>query len=56
MHSELLDELVWECPESVAKDIAEMGPRSIRKAGEYLKLRVPLDGEAKIGNSWASIH
>jgi len=29
---------------------------SIRKAGEILKSRCPLDGEYKIGNSWAQTH
>lgn len=27
----------------------------IFKAGEYFKLRVPLIGEAKIGNNWGEI-
>jgi DNA polymerase I-like protein with 3'-5' exonuclease and polymerase domains len=50
------DENVWECPEEIAKEIGEMGVKSIIKAGEYLKLSVPLAAEFKIGLSWADIH
>lgn len=50
------DEYVFECHPDIAPKIAEMGVKSIEQAGKFLKLRVPLTGEAKIGNTWASIH
>jgi hypothetical protein len=50
------DEYVYDCHPDIAQDVADLGVKSIRKAGEYLKLRVPLDGEAKIGDSWQAIH
>jgi hypothetical protein len=50
------DELIWEVPAEVADEIAEMGCESIRKAGKYLKMSVPLDGTPKVGRSWMEIH
>jgi len=44
----------------VAKDDAErhaeLAADSVRAAGEYLQLNVPLAGEAKIGLNWAQTH
>lgn len=34
----------------------ELAVKSIRRAGEYLKLRVPLDAEYKLGPHWACCH
>ncbi len=50
------DEFIWEVPEELAWEVAEMGCESIRKAGQYLKMRVPLDGTPKVGKSWKCIH
>lgn len=50
------DEYMWSCREEISKEIGELGVKSIVEAGRYLKLRVPLDGEAKIGKSWAEVH
>jgi DNA polymerase-1 len=50
------DEALWDVPPAIADEIALMGPKSIEAAGRYLKFRVPLGGEAKIGPSWASVH
>ena len=50
------DEEVWECNPEHAQRIAEIGVASIVAAGKYLGLRVPLAGEAKIGNNWAEVH
>ena len=33
-----------------------MAVEAIRKAGEYFGFRCPLDGEAKVGNSWYDTH
>ena len=50
------DEYLWSCHKELSKEIGELGVKSIVEAGRYLKLRVPLDGEAKIGKSWEEVH
>lgn len=50
------DELIWMVPEQLAEEIGELGVKSIEKAGEFLKLQVPLTGEWKQGRSWKDIH
>ena len=35
---------------------AELAIRAFVKAGEFWKLKVPLDGSAATGNTWADIH
>jgi len=50
------DEFILEVPEDLAGELAEMGCRSIQKAGTYLKMQVPLDGTPKVGASWREIH
>jgi DNA polymerase I-like protein with 3'-5' exonuclease and polymerase domains len=50
------DELLVSCPPDIADEIGQLGVKSIVKAGEYLKLRVPLDAEYKIGKSWRETH
>lgn len=57
------DEYSWEVfenkkdtLENVAEEIAEMCVKAIVKAGEDLNLRIPLDGEAKIGLNWRDVH
>lgn len=50
------DELEYECEEAVAEEIARMIEQAIAKAGEYLKLKVPLVGEGKVGKSWKETH
>jgi DNA polymerase I len=53
---ELLDELEYECEEPIAQEIAQMIEKSIAKAGEYLKIKVPLVGEGKVGLNWKETH
>lgn len=50
------DELEYECEEEIATHIAKMIERAISKAGEYLKLKVPLAGEGKVGLNWKEVH
>tara|TARA_R110002096_G_scaffold80980_1_gene189201 strand:+ start:283 stop:1797 length:1515 start_codon:yes stop_codon:yes gene_type:complete len=50
------DEAIFETDSDIAQEILEMGIRSITKAGEGLKLNVPLSADGAIGHSWASIH
>lgn len=54
--SELLDELEYECEEDVAEEVARLIEKSIAAAGEFLKLKVPLVGEGKVGKSWRETH
>ena len=43
------DELIVECPESIAQDVAKLVSREMEGIA---KLKVPLTAEAKIGKSW----
>lgn len=54
---ELLDELEFECEdEEIANEVADMVVRAIVKAGEFLKLNIPLAGEGKVGKNWCEVH
>lgn len=50
------DEVEFECEEPIAEEICRMIEKAIQKAGEYLKLQVPLAGEGKFGKSWKDVH
>lgn len=50
------DEYEFEVEEPIAEEIARMIEKAIEKAGEYLKLKVPLAGEGKVGKSWCEVH
>jgi DNA polymerase-1 len=50
------DELQVEAPEYLADTVGRMGVQAIRDAGTYYNMRCPLDGEYKIGDSWAETH
>lgn len=50
------DELEYECEEAVAEEVARMIEKAITKAGEFLKIKVPLAGEGKVGKSWKEVH
>lgn len=50
------DELEFECSPDVAEEIGQMIVDSIVKAGQMLKLKVELAGEAKIGANWKETH
>ena len=43
------DELIVECPEEIAEDVASLVSREMTQVAA---LRVPLIAEAKIGKSW----
>lgn len=46
------DEYSWEVEDGVEEEIRVMTVKAIVRAGELLKLPLPLDGEGKIGVSW----
>lgn len=50
------DEWQLECKEADAEKVGIIGKDSIKQAGVVLKMRCPLDGEFKIGNSWKETH
>jgi DNA polymerase I-like protein with 3'-5' exonuclease and polymerase domains len=50
------DEEEWECKPEYAHRVGELGIESIKKAGEYLQLNVPITGEYKVGKTWADVH
>lgn len=50
------DEYQFECPEDRAELLGSKAVWAIRKAGEDLGSRCPLDGEYKIGHSWYECH
>lgn len=50
------DELEYECQEEIAEEVSRMIEKAITKAGEFLKIKVPLAGEGKVGKSWKEVH
>jgi DNA polymerase I-like protein with 3'-5' exonuclease and polymerase domains len=50
------DEFQLEVPKIYATIVGEAAKNSIVEAGEYFKLRCPLDGEYKIGANWRQTH
>jgi hypothetical protein len=39
-----------------AETIGQLSVKALRRAGEYLALRCPIDGEFKVGKNWAECH
>lgn len=50
------DEVVVECAAKDAPRVAELTEECIAKAGRWLKMNVPMEGGAKIGDNWYEIH
>lgn len=50
------DEWQLEVKPEIADDVGKMAVQAIRKAGEALNFRCPLDGEYKVGRNWAETH
>ena len=50
------DEAQLECSKDIAEEVGKAFKQSIIEAGEYYKLRCPLDGEYKIGSNWRQTH
>lgn len=50
------DEIQFECSPEIADAAGKACRQAIIDAGVAFKLRCPLDGEYKIGSSWASTH
>jgi hypothetical protein len=50
------DEMIFEVTPERANKAGGLAVESIAKAGQMLKMNVPLTGESKIGRSWAETH
>ena len=50
------DELQFECDPKHAKDLSTSLVYSAAAAGEYYKLRIPIEAEAKQGSNWSEVH
>ena len=50
------DEWQIEVEDSRADEAGQLGKQAIKEAGIVLKMRCPLDGEYKVGNSWKETH
>jgi DNA polymerase-1 len=50
------DEFQIEVPDDYADRVGIIFRNAIRKAGRSMDLRVPLDGDVKVGTSWADTH
>ena len=50
------DELQFECHPDHANDLSASLVYSAAAAGEYYKLRVPIEAEAKQGKDWSEVH
>lgn len=50
------DELQFECDAEVADQVGQTLVDAIVTAGSVYDLRMPLDGEYKVGNTWAETH
>lgn len=50
------DEWQIEVDESIADLVGKLAVEAIKKAGEVLNFKCPLDGEYKIGNNWSETH
>lgn len=50
------DEWQYDVAKEDAEEHARLARQAMVEAGEELNLRIPMDGESKIGNNWAETH
>lgn len=50
------DDIEGICLDEVAEEVSKMIPQSIKEAGEYYKLKIPLDGSHKVGVNFYETH
>ena len=50
------DEAIFECQEEVSHEISQMLAKMITVASDYLKLKVTILGEGKVGLNWKETH
>ena len=56
LHGNIHDEVQFSCLPEHAKDLGETFILALKKAGTILNFKCPIDGEYKIGNTWAETH
>lgn len=56
LHGNIHDEVQFSCAPEHAKELGEAFIRSLKLAGSILNFRCPVDGEYKVGNTWAETH
>ena len=50
------DEFQIESKKEEAEFVGQLAVDSIKKAGEYFKLRVPISASFRVGNNWSETH
>tara|TARA_Y100001963_G_scaffold65810_1_gene91607 strand:+ start:189 stop:1448 length:1260 start_codon:yes stop_codon:yes gene_type:complete len=50
------DEQVLGSPQSSSEDVAFACKLAALEAGEYYKIRLPIEADAQVGNNWAEVH
>lgn len=50
------DEFQIECKEEHVERVTELALKAMLVAGEHLNIKVPMEGDANIGSSWAETH
>ena len=50
------DECQYEVDEEIAEEVGELSIECIKRAGDYFAIRMPLDGEANVGDNWCQTH
>ena len=50
------DEIQVECDAGDAETVGQLAVDAIQNAGMHFRLRIPLTGEYKIGETWADTH
>ena len=48
--------MVVEVASEHAEQVGKLGVEAIKKAGDILNLKCPLDGEYQIGDNWSETH
>ena len=56
LHGNIHDEVQFSCAPEHAKELGEAFIRSLKLAGSILNFNCPVDGEYKVGNTWAETH
>ena len=56
LHGNIHDEVQFSCDPEHAKELGEAFIRSLKLAGSILNFNCPVDGEYKVGNTWAETH
>lgn len=56
LHAYVHDEVQFSCAPENAKEFGQVFVDCIKRAGEILNVKCPLDGEYKVGKNWAETH